>query len=516
MTRASIAPSLPDFDGAMPPMSDEDFAELRAIVHRVTGIALADSKRTMLASRITTRLREIGMRDFASYRARLKTKEGFAAEQQALINAVTTNKTSFFREGHQFEFMAKHVVPGLIERSKSGGRQITIWSAACSTGQEPWTIAMTLAESLPSPETWQVRILATDIDTNVLAGAERAVYKAGDLEGLSTDRLTRFFDRDRQGNAKVKESLKRWVTFRQLNFIDDAWPIKNKFDFIMCRNASIYFDLPTQKKLFTRLVDHLVPTGWLFVGHAEVLHWMNERIEAKPGGIYHLRGAGGVTAPTPSAPRPSAPALSRPAPLPPRAAPPPVPRASSPRSPRSPGAEDNLEVVNINVGEAHTSDKPVEIKTILGSCVAACLYDPVAKIGGMNHFLLPKSDSAQEMDRQRFGTHAMETLINSLMKKGAERSRLKGKLFGGGNVLANITRRPTVGEQNAAFAEEFLRKEGISLVTSRLGGDTGVEVRFHPHNGRAFVRDISRESIDLTREETQTMPTLPSGDAELF
>jgi chemotaxis protein CheD len=136
----------------------------------------------------------------------------------------------------------------------------------------------------------------------------------------------------------------------------------------------------------------------------------------------------------------------------------------------------------------------------------------------MNHFLLPNSTTDDLFDRQRFGTHAMETLINALMNLGADRRRLKAKIFGGGNVLPNITRHPTIGEQNASFAEAFLHTEQIEVVSSRLGGETGVEVRFHPHSGRAFVRDISRESIDLKQEETQTqvMPLPKGGDAELF
>jgi chemotaxis receptor (MCP) glutamine deamidase CheD len=317
------------------------------------------------------------------------------------------------------------------------------------------------------------------------------------------------------------------VTFRQLNFISDNWPLKVKFDFIMCRNASIYFDLPTQQKLFTRLLNQTIPRGWIFVGHAEVLHWLNERIEGFQGGIYRSKATGSSASGLRPMPPLAHPVLTLPA----ATLPPPAPVPSAPRPPRpsavplprpsarvrSPGEAENLEVVNINAGEAHSSDSPVEIKTVLGSCVAACLYDPVAKIGGMNHFLLPSSGSDDPIDRQRFGIHAMETLINSLMKLGADRSRLKGKLFGGGNVLTNITRRPTVGEMNAEFAENFLRTEGIPVTASRLGGETGVEVRFHPHTGRAFLRDISRGSVELKDEEKSiSAPKLAAGDAELF
>jgi chemotaxis receptor (MCP) glutamine deamidase CheD len=171
--------------------------------------------------------------------------------------------------------------------------------------------------------------------------------------------------------------------------------------------------------------------------------------------------------------------------------------------------------VTIGPGEFYATGKTEVISTLLGSCVAACLYDPVARIGGMNHFLLPHTAATHEIDRQRFGAHAMETLINALMSQGAERGRLVAKVFGGGNVLGAVTRRPTVGEQNTEFALEFLKKEGIELLASHLGGELGMEVRFHPHSGRAFVRRISAELIDLTREEAEEMP-MPGGEAELF
>jgi chemotaxis protein methyltransferase CheR len=495
-------------------MSDADFDELRRLVREVTGIALADSKRTMLSSRLASRLRTLSLPDFAAYRRRLRDPGGLEEERQALTNAVTTNKTGFFRENHHFDLLGSTLVPSWVERARrSGTREILIWSAACSTGQEPWTIAMTLAERLPEPQSWKVRVLATDIDTDVLARAEAAVYSGAELEGLSAERLSRHFDEQR-GRYRLKESLRRWVSFRQLNFIDEPWPLRSRFDLILCRNASIYFEAPTQHRLFNRLCDHLVAEGWLFVGHAEVLHWMSERLEAKPGNVYRRRAGDGASASAtgsatgwvPSRPRP----FSAVAPSPSGAK---TVRARSYHPVHD--QHDQLQVVNINVGETHTSTTPVEIKTLLGSCVAACLYDPVSGIGGMNHFLLPHTAATHEIDRQRFGTHAMETLINALMGQGADRQRLQAKIFGGGNVLDGVTRRPTVGEQNGDFAKAFLEKEGIKLVSSRLGGETGVEVRFHPHSGRAFVRPIARELIDLTREEAEEMP-MPGGEAELF
>jgi chemotaxis protein methyltransferase CheR len=503
---------------SIPTMTDRDFHALRTMVRDATGIVLADSKRTMLASRLISRLRVLKLPSFAAYREQLEDPQVLAREKQSFINAVTTNKTSFFREGHQFEVLARELVPRWIERAqRTGTRRVRVWSAACSSGEEPWTVAMVLRETLPSPDSWDVRILASDIDTEVLARAERGVYDTSRLEGLSRARLTKHFVPGRgeqAGQVMVSDTLKRWVSFRQLNFMDQSWPIRTTFDLVLCRNASIYFDQPTQKTLFGRLAALIEPGGHLFVGHAEVLHWPELGLEARAGGVYGRSPRGGAPARTELhhvAPARVPPAVvRRPAPVsgpPRRALAAPSPRASAP-------ARDGFEQVVINVGEMHTSDRPVEIKTLLGSCVAACLYDPVTGIGGMNHFLLPDSSDAGG-DTARFGVHAMEMLINALMKLGADRRRLEGKLFGGGNVLGSVSRRPTVGERNAEFAREFLRKEGIVLRGERLQSDCGTEVRFWPHVGRVFIRDIATTLLDLSRE--RILPAVAKGgDVELF
>ncbi|MDX2009282.1 MAG: chemotaxis protein CheD, partial [Myxococcaceae bacterium] len=257
-----------------------------------------------------------------------------------------------------------------------------------------------------------------------------------------------------------------------------------------------------------------------FVGHAEVLHWPELPLEARAGGVYRRTGAA-VSAP--GAERaPARPATLPPVPVPAPARPAPSAGRGERSSLRAPAllkskgapARGDLELVVINVGEMHASDRPVEIKTLLGSCVAACLYDPVTRIGGMNHFLLPDS-SDHGGDPARFGVHAMEMLINALMKLGADRRRLEGKLFGGGNVLGAVARRPTVGERNSAFAREFLAREGIPIRGERLLSDCGTDVRFWPHEGRVFIRDIATTLLDLSREKVA--PALPAGgDVELF
>jgi chemotaxis protein methyltransferase CheR len=530
---------LKDYTGGVTiEMADAEFEALRKLVHQLTGIVLADSKRVMLAARLNSRLRELNLPDYAVYRRLVETPQGLERERQALINAVTTNKTNFFREPHQFDVLQKELVPRWVERARrTGQRQVRIWSAACSTGQEPWTLAVALAETLPDASAWSIEIFGTDIDTQVLQTAQQATYRADEMQGVEPERLRRFF-KQVPGGYQVADALRKWARFAPLNFMAERWPIEHRYDLILCRNASIYFDAPTQERLFNRLADHIEPGGYLFVGHAEVLHFMQRRLESRPGGIYRVP-EGGLRGAAPSAPQPPPPRASAPPPRasappprasapPPRAsAPPPPPRPSQPASSRGvvgqarsqgvQGAIEGLTQLAIHAGELHATRENIEIKTLLGSCIAACLYDPVAKVGGMNHFLLP-STSSDDFERLRFGAFAMEMLINNLMTLGADRQRLKAKVFGGANVLEGVTSRPTVGERNAAFVREFLAKEHIEIVSERLGGNRGLDVRFHPVTGRAFARDIGSEQLDLRYEKnpTPTGPATGGGTAELF
>jgi chemotaxis protein methyltransferase CheR len=781
-------------------MDKRVFDALRKLVYAQTGIVLSESKLTMLESRLSSRVRELGLTAFNEYFDLLQTSEGLEREGQAFINAVTTNKTSFFREPHQFEFLTKQYFPQLASRAKkTGHRKLRIWSTASSTGEEPWSLAMTVAECFEDASQWDIRILATDVDTKVLANASDGVYTKDSADEIGPARMQRFFTRN--GDAlRVNDELRRWMTFKPVNLMHENWAVHAKFDLILCRNVSIYFDRPTQEKLFNRLTEFLLPGGWLFVGHAEVLHWMSQRLDAQPGGMYRVkpgaegahgapvaaerfaaarrplpsgpgpapppgegihrkrtdqsagskrateRGqetrasrsilgshasdrapakrmgeppndarasarasakraggeppnderasarasvkwAGGepqndtrasarasakrvgaeastsgeephpetgaeransaaapppgfsapraprvqsgamkslisaarasveavttfvsaphasdgtlnprvsapgvnlsprVSAPRASTgdfeiehlnpPRASAPLLAMaPPPLPPPSAPGPtfsrptrarpsgpswgpprptaptahefdvamsrpsgpyfeVSRSSAPR-PSAPPVEvptisaprrmvrasevrGQLTTIAISAGELHTSATPVEIRTILGSCVAACLYDPVARVGGMNHFLLPRSSLDHE-EQLRFGVHAMEMLINGLMQLGAARDRLEAKLFGGGNVIDTVKRRPSVGEMNVKFATEFLERERIPLVSSKLGGTRGLDVRFHAHDGRAFAREISDTLVKRIESELQekTSQKVETGTAELF
>lgn len=266
--------------------SDRDFNLIRQLISRHTGIALSEAKRDMVYSRLSRRLRKLGLQDFKAY---CQLLEGNDAETELghFTNAVTTNLTSFFRESHHFTYLARQLLPELY-RLKASDRRLRIWSAGCSTGEEPYSIAMTLLENLPPNSGWDIRILATDLDTNVLASAERGIYTEERLQNLPQGQRRRWFQRgrgDNMGLLLAKPALRDMITFRQLNLMGD-WPMKGPFDIIFCRNVVIYFDKPTQSVLMERYAELMANNGHLFLGHSETLYRVTERFKLIGQTIY--------------------------------------------------------------------------------------------------------------------------------------------------------------------------------------------------------------------------------------
>jgi chemotaxis protein methyltransferase CheR len=249
--------------------SDADFQRVRRMVHQQLGIALSDSKRQLVYGRLSRRLRALHLREFDTYLQRVEG--GDREELQHFRNAITTNLTSFFRENHHFEFLANQLMPHL-EFQNRASRRIRIWSAGCSTGEEPYSIAMVLLESASHlVRNWDVRILATDIDTNVLDHATRGVYSNERLEKMDSTRQLRWFDRvPGHEQFQVSDAVRQLVTFRELNLISD-WPMKGPFDVIFCRNVIIYFDRETQRHIVGRMQGLQRPGDYLVLGHSESL-----------------------------------------------------------------------------------------------------------------------------------------------------------------------------------------------------------------------------------------------------
>lgn len=255
--------------------TDEDFSCIRRIVMEKTGIALAEHKRELVYGRLAKRLRAIGLNSFSRYCVYVQEHED---ELHELVNAITTNLTAFFRESYHFDYLRESVLPELMQ-SNAETRRIRIWSAGCSTGEEPYSIAMVVREMIPASANWDVKILATDIDTNVLERAQLGVYPEKRARDISPPLCRRFIARGTGANAgriRMRDELRSLITFRRLNLMD-PWPMKGPFDVIFCRNVVIYFDKPTQRMLFDRYADILRPGGHLFVGHSETLFKVSTR-----------------------------------------------------------------------------------------------------------------------------------------------------------------------------------------------------------------------------------------------
>jgi len=247
--------------------SSVDFNALRALVHQVTGISLAESKRNLVYGRLSRRLRALRLDSFAQYRQLLESDPN-GTEMVEFCNAITTNLTSFFRESHHFEYLRQHPLAPLVN---GRGQRLRIWSAGCSTGEEPYSIAMTVCEALGDTPRADLKVLATDLDSDVLARARGAGYSADQVKGLSNARLTRFFDAQDDGAAPhyvVKHAVSRLITFKQLNLMHDL-PMRGPLDVIFCRNVVIYFDKETQRRLFQRFARLQRPGDLLFIGHSE-------------------------------------------------------------------------------------------------------------------------------------------------------------------------------------------------------------------------------------------------------
>ncbi|HKY90992.1 MAG TPA: CheR family methyltransferase [Nevskiaceae bacterium] len=258
-----------------------DFERVRRLIHRRAGIALADSKEEMVYSRLARRLRTLRIGSFKAYLDALEAGDD-GAEWEAFTNALTTNLTSFFREGHHFDALHAHL------RSQPKGHVAKIWCAAASTGEEPYSLAITACEAFNSLEP-PVQILATDIDTNVLATAERGVYTLDRIETLSKERRRQFFLKGQgaaSGQCRVIEPLRDLLTFRQLNLLDARYPMRGPFDAIFCRNVMIYFDKPTQLAVLRKMVPLLARDGRFFAGHSESFFHAGDLIQSVGRTIY--------------------------------------------------------------------------------------------------------------------------------------------------------------------------------------------------------------------------------------
>lgn len=265
------------------PLSEKEYIKFRELIYQNTGISLKANKVEMVNSRLLKRLKNLEMISFNDYYDYLINYDD-GTELMEMINCITTNKTDFFRENNHFEFMNKVLLPNLKQECYRTGRlSIRVWSAACSTGEEPYTINIILKEFFKNNTGWDIKILASDLDTNVLSKATDGIYDYNQVSDIPNDLLKEYFYKGEGGNEgffKVKEKLKNNIIFKKINLIDTTYPIGAPLDIIFCRNVFIYFDQKTVNEIINRFYNYLRPGGYLFLGHSESID-VNDMFKGK-------------------------------------------------------------------------------------------------------------------------------------------------------------------------------------------------------------------------------------------
>ncbi len=267
-------------------LNTAEYAALRALIKSTTGIQLAEDRQQMIRRRLSSRLKELQLTTFTQYLDILQS--GDAIELELFANAVTTNLTAFFREDHHFQFLSDTLLPQLVEMARNHHRKIRIWSAGCSTGEEAYSIAMSINEMNPLPSDLDIKILASDLDSGAVAHAAAGIYTCDRLAKMSAQRRKRWFTRGtgvNKGHVRIDPHLQQQVTFRHLNLLQ-PWPMKNQFDVIFCRNTIIYFDKTTQKELVGRFTNALSQGGHLILGHSESLMYATDKLSLLGKTIY--------------------------------------------------------------------------------------------------------------------------------------------------------------------------------------------------------------------------------------
>ncbi|HWP22563.1 MAG TPA: protein-glutamate O-methyltransferase [Candidatus Binatia bacterium] len=284
----------------MNPLSDREFSRYRRLIYDTAGIHLGPAKKALLEARLGRRLRELGMESFSAYYDYVMA-DATGEELIDLLDRISTNETHFFREPRQFEFLATRLLPRWTEQAERGARprRIRIWSAGCSTGEEPYSLAMLLLDYFPPSRGWHLEIIGTDLSHRAIAAAEKSVWPLAKAKEIPTNYLKRFMLEgfgSQEGFMKAGPEIRSIVRFHRLNLNDERYGIAASFDLIFCRNVMIYFDTLARGRVLDRLLDCLAPEGYLFVGHAESLSGLSDRLSHIAPTVYALAPAEGLPA----------------------------------------------------------------------------------------------------------------------------------------------------------------------------------------------------------------------------
>ncbi len=268
-------------------LTEKHFNEISGLVRRVCGINLHDGKKELIKARLSKRLRTLKMDSFDKYIEYVKNDTG-GGERTSMLDALSTNMTQFFREPDHFEYLGAQVLPRIAAKAPENGRRLRIWSAGCSSGEEAYSLAITVSENIPNPQLWDAKVLATDLSTCMLTRANRGVYNAKRLEAVPPQLRSKYFSCVQPSPERlyyVKKPIREMVHFARLNLMA-PWPMRGPFDVIFCRNVMIYFDKATQGRLIERYWDMLAPGGTLFVGHSESLTGVSNKFRYVQPTVY--------------------------------------------------------------------------------------------------------------------------------------------------------------------------------------------------------------------------------------
>jgi chemotaxis protein methyltransferase CheR len=276
----------------LPALSDKEFRLFQSLIQREAGIFLSEQKRALLIGRLTRRLRALGLDSFTAYYEHVTAERD--DELTALLDCVSTNETHFFREPEHFTFLAERALPELEALAASGSipKRLRVWSAACSTGEEPYSLAMLLRARFPIESGWDIEVVASDISTRVLARAEEAVWPIEKASEIPYEHLRRFMLRGtgtQVGKMKASAELRAMVRFERINLNHDSYPLSGSFDLIFCRNVLIYFDAAVKTRVVARLLQRLQPHGYFFLGHAETLAGIADDMQSLVPNVYRKR-----------------------------------------------------------------------------------------------------------------------------------------------------------------------------------------------------------------------------------
>jgi len=277
---------------ALPPITEQEFSRFQKLIYSAAGIHLAPHKRALLEARLSKHIRELGLDSFDAYYQHVVTADP-GDELVRMLDRVSTNETCFFREPRQFEFLEQQIFDEWRENAAAGlkPKRLRLWSAGCSSGEEAYSIAMLLLDHFPRHNSWDVKILATDLSTRALDKAEDAVWPIAKAREIPEKYLKRYMLRgtgSQNGMMKAGAEIRSLIHFERLNLNDQRYPVAGRFDAIFCRNVLIYFDTPSRTRVIDRLIDRLTPSGYLLVGHAESLSGMTDRAQHVMPTIYRV------------------------------------------------------------------------------------------------------------------------------------------------------------------------------------------------------------------------------------